>query len=37
MLDKLSLAVVTAGLRASASHLSFLERAVWTPSSQASM
>ena len=36
MLGQLSLAVLTEGSRASASLLSFRERAVWTRSSQAS-
>ena len=37
MLGKLSLVVFMVGLRASASHLSFIEHAVWTWSSQASI
>ena len=37
MLGKLSLLVLTVGLRASAFRLTFLEHALWTRSSQASM
>ena len=37
MLGKLSLVVLRAGLRAYVSHLSFLDCAVWTGSSQVSM
>ena len=37
MLGRVSSAVVTAGLRAPASCLTFLERAVWTWSSQVSI